>query len=270
MDWDESAYDDESYAPSRDPKEEEARERLTSFFEENRDRVFYMTQLEVMNERDFFHWVTGRAIQTLIDDGFIQTEMRTLQTGAPIKLVWHRRHRYFKRDASRVVGLVNEYSSPNISGTIGLHAEQMVLAGFASKEFVMRGRNARAFRGRESTRGKVDVDFVFERDGEVYGVEVKNTLSYGDHDELFDKVAVAEEIGTTPVLVVRMLPRSWANELIQRGGFALILGHQLYPWTHVELARKVNRELGLPVDAPKALQDGTMERFMRWHRRRVK
>ena len=127
---------------------------------------------EVMNESDFFHWFTGRVLHTLVADGLLRTEYRTLFSGAPIKLLWHRRHRYFKRDAAALMKLVNEYSSPNISGSIGLHGEQMVLGGFASKEFVMRARGAREFRGRVSSHGKVDVDFVFERDDIAYGVEV--------------------------------------------------------------------------------------------------
>jgi hypothetical protein len=53
------------------------------------------------------------------------------------------------------------------------------------------------------------------------------------------------------------------------GGFVLVLKYQLYPWTHRELARTVREDLGLPVDAPRALAEGTMERFVRWHRKRV-
>jgi len=49
----------------------------------------------------------------------------------------------------------------------------------------------------------------------------------------------------------------------------MILKYQLYPWTHADLARRVARELGLPVDAPKALADGTMNKFENWHRRRM-
>jgi hypothetical protein len=45
----------------------------------------------------------------------------------------------------------------------------------------------------------------------------------------------------------------------------MILKYQLYPWTHVDLAKRVASELGLPVDAPRALSDGTMDRFMNWH-----
>jgi hypothetical protein len=44
-----------------------------------------------------------------------------------------------------------------------------------------------------------------------------------------------------------------------------ILKYQLYPWAHRDLARRVRAELGLPVDAPRALEEGTMMRFLRWH-----
>jgi hypothetical protein len=59
------------------------------------------------------------------------------------------------------------------------------------------------------------------------------------------------------------------HELITAGGFALIMKYQLYPWTHKELAKRVASELGLPVDAPKALSEGTMHRFLAWHRKQL-
>lgn len=90
-----------------------------------------------------------------------------------------------------------------------------------------------------------------------------------DHDELQIKIAVCQQLGIRPVFAVRMLPKTWIKEINDAGGFALILKYQLYPWAHRELARRVNAELGLPVDAPRALEDGTMERFLRWHRRQL-
>jgi len=71
------------------------------------------------------------------------------------------------------------------------------------------------------------------------------------------------------MFVVRMIPKTWIKELIDRGGYAMILKYQLYPWTHRDLAQRVARELGLPVDAPRALADGTMERFLRWHEKNM-
>ncbi|MBE9006567.1 hypothetical protein IQ259_16210 [Fortiea sp. LEGE XX443] len=68
-----------------------------------------------------------------------------------------------------------------------------------------------------------------------------------------------------PVFAVRMMPKSWIDKLINNGGFALIFQYQLYPWSHSELAKQVSKNLKLPVDSPKAIQDGTMQRFINWH-----
>lgn len=80
------------------------------------------------------------------------------------------------------------------------------------------------------------------------------------------KVALCRYLGLRPLMVARMLPKAWIKEVIDAGGFALIMKWQLYPYTHKELARRVKADLGLPVDAPKALEDGTMARFAKWHR----
>jgi hypothetical protein len=134
----------------------------------------------------------------------------------------------------------------------------MVLEGFARSEFVMRGRNTRSFAGKTWEATDQNLDFIFERDSLAYGVEVKNALGYMDHDVFEAKTQLSRFLGITPIFAVRMMPTSWINELNKTGGFALVLKYQLYPWTHKELARRVARELGLPVDAPRALEEGTM------------
>lgn len=168
-----------------------------------------------------------------------------------------------------MVSLVEEYADPNMGGVVGLHGEFMVLEGFARSEFVMRGRNTRAFGGKMWTDTDHNLDFIFEKDNQAYGLEVKNTLGYMDYDEFQTKIPLCQSLGIRPVFIVRMLPRTWMNELITAGGFGLIMKYQLYPWSHKELARRVATELGLPVDAPRALNDGTMNRFMAWHRKNL-
>jgi len=148
---------------------------------------------------------------------------------------------------------------------LGLQGEALVLEGFARSQFVMRNRDTRSHGGRTWTQTDHDLDFVFERDERVYGVEVKNTLRYMDYAEFSTKIEMCRALGIRPVFAVRMLPKSWIHEVIGAGGFALILKHQLYPWAHRDLARRVKTELGLPVDAPRALEGGTMARFLRWH-----
>src|SRR5262245_48756996 len=146
MDWDAFSYDEPVSERKPDEYVVSARQRLRIFFEENSASVFFGNQLAVQNEDSFFHWVTYRAIAQLIDEAVVKTEARELNFGGVIKLLWHRSHRYYKRDAKRVVSLVEEYGSPNIGGALGLHGEQMILGGFARREFVLRGHNTKRYK----------------------------------------------------------------------------------------------------------------------------
>jgi hypothetical protein len=209
--------------------------------------------------------VTNRAIRDVEASGKILSEWRQLKTGGSIKLLWHKSFRYYKRGAAELVKLVEEYADPNIGSALGIHGESMVLEGFALKEFVTKGRNTNQFRGKQWTRTDHNLDFIFERDARAYGVEVKNMLGYMDYAEFKLKIELCRELEIVPVFVARMLPKVWVNELWRQGGFALILKWQSYPHGHKELAKRVHQELGLPVDSPRALSDGTMARFVDWH-----
>lgn len=252
-----------------DSREVAAREVIAGFFHENRERVFFSRQLEVRFEDTWYHWVTNRALRDLVAAKEIRSEVRELASSGPVHLMWHRSHRYFRRDARRVVELVDEYADPNIGAAVGIQGELLVLEGFARRQFVMKGRCTNEFAGRKWVGTEHDLDFIFERDGIAYGVEVKNTLGYMSHDELEVKVSLCKALGLRPLFVARMLPKSWIKEIIDEGGFALILKYQLYPIAQRDLARRVQAELGLPVDTPRALAEGTVDRFVRWHERNV-
>lgn len=216
-------------------------------------------------EDKYFHWLTNRALRDLVAQGVLLRERRQTRWGGELNLVWHRSFRYYRREATRVLKLVEEYSDPNIGGALGLHAELLILEGFAQHEFVMKGRNTQRHGAASWAESGHDLDFVFERDGRAYGVEVKNTLGYMEYDEFQVKVRLCKHLGLTPMFVARMMPRSWIFELGENGGFALILKYQLYPPTHKALATRVAGELGLPVGSPRALNAGTMMRFVKWH-----
>jgi hypothetical protein len=267
-DWNDFDFDLEENREA-DKYQLSAREVLAEFFETNSNEVFFANQLAIRNEDTFFHWITSRALSDLIQQGLVKTENRRLAIGSELKLLWHRSHRYYKRDASRLVELVNEYGSPNMCASIGLHGEQMILGGFARARFLMVDHNARKYGDREWTRTAHNLDFIFEREGRAYGIEVKNTLSYMEEEEFRIKMDMCDYLGISPVFAVRMLPRSWIHQLIKRGGYAMILKYQLYPWTHIDLAKRVRNELGLPVDAPRKLSEGTIEKFVAWHTKKL-
>jgi hypothetical protein len=252
-----------------DPAHDRAVEVLRLFFEKRKGEVFYSRQLEVAHEHQFFHWITNRAVRHLVELGEVQGERRELRTGSSIQLLWHRGFRYYRRAAVRLVQLVEEYSTPNIGGALGLQGEALVLEGFAKLKFVLEGRHTRSFDGRAWLETGHDLDFIFSRDGRSYGVEVKNTLGYLQDDEFRAKIRLSKHIGVRPVFAVRMMPKTWIWEVRRAGGFALILEYQLYPWAHRDLAQRVKQELGLPVDCPACLEDGTMQRFLQWHLKQV-
>ncbi len=246
LDWEEG----DLTAEPDDPVEVDAREFLRGFFDRNPQRVYFSRQLEVHNEKRYFHWITNRAVRDLEAEGAILSERRKLSSGGTVKLVWHRKFRYYKREASRVIELVNQYSDPNIGAALGLQAEALILEGFARAEFVMKGRDVNRYSGRVWEKSDHDLDFIFERNDKAYGIEVKNTLGYMDRLEFETKIELCRHLGIRPVIAARMLPKTWINDLINAGGFALVFKYQLYPWAHRELAKTVQRELGLPVDSP--------------------
>jgi hypothetical protein len=240
---------------------------LTELFEANRQRVFFSRQLEVMHEAQWFHWVTNRAIHRLVEEGLLRSEDRTLASRGRVTLRWHKAHRYNKRDAARLISLIEDYANPNIGAALGLQGEFMILEALARQRLVLYRREAREFKGRVWEATRHDLDFIFEDGQSAFGVEVKNTLGYMSHEELTYKLSICRYLGLRPVFAVRMLPKTWVWEINRAGGYALIFKYQLYPWTHRELAKRVREELELPVDAPRALMQGTLDRFQSWRNR---
>ena len=262
---------DANQAREGDPVEARARAEIQRFFEQESEGVFFCRQIEILFEGRFFHWITARALRNLVEVGRVRMEVRKIpSTGGAIHLFWNPRYRYYRRAAGEAVRLVSEYADPNVAGAIGIHGEAMVLGGFADSEFVLKARETSEWQGRRWTRTGHDFDFIFERDGQAYGVEVKNTLGYPAHDEIRVKLAMAKFMRVTSVFVARMLARTVINEVWTAGGFALILKYQLYPYSHRTLAKRVAEELRLPVDSPRRLSDGTMKRFTDWHAKRIK
>jgi hypothetical protein len=103
------------------------------------------------------------------------------------------------------------------------------------------------------------------RDGVAYGVEIKNTLKYIPSDEFAVKLEMCRFLGLRPLFIMRFAPKSYNYQIIGAGGFSLIFKYQLYPFGQKAFADRVKEQLGLPVDCPVRISDGTIERFLKWH-----
>lgn len=255
-----------------DKYEINARKELETFFknEANKEKVFYSRQVEILFEDKYFHWITNRAIRELIETGKLKKEEVKLKNGSNVHVIWHPTFRYYKRSMKQLVNIMEDYSDPNLSVAIGLNGEALILEGFAVNEFICKGREANEFNGKKWNESNHDLDFIFSRDGLYYGIEVKNMLGYMDHDELKIKLKLCKYLGLRPIIVARMLPKNWIDEINRNDGYAMILKYQLYPISFKELAKKVHNELGLPTDAPRRLNEGTMVRLLKWHEKNVK
>ena len=260
---------DENNIPALDHYEESARDEIINHFESNKDKVFYSRQVEVIFEDHYFHWITNRVLRRLAEEGKIKMEKRRLKLGTELTLYWHPNFRYYKREAKNLVDIVDKYSEATNSIALGDHAELLVLQGFAKFGYLIKGLEVRLYNNKKWEETEHDLDIIMEKEGLGYGVEIKNKLSYIDKKEFDIKVRMCDHLGVRPVFVNRMLPKIWINELRSAGGFALILKYQLYPRFLGDQARILREQLGLPIDSPKALMDGTIQRFENWHRNLV-
>ena len=164
-----------------------------------------------------------------------------------------------------MISLVEEYSKDVVGSTIGRHGELLVIEGFATNGFQILKKNANSFNDKTWQETGHNLDLIISKDNVNYGVEIKNTLSYLDREELEAKIAICKHLNLLPVFVCRMLPKTYIEQVLQAGGFSLILKYLLYPEILAALAKRMVDELGLFVGTPSALADGTVKRFTNWH-----
>ena len=118
---------------------------------------------------------------------------------------------------------------------------------------------------RPGTRTDHNLDRIYVRDGIAYGTEIKNTLPYIPADELATKILLCQFLDLKPLFIVRFAPKSYIEDTRREGGFTLVFKYQLYPFGYAELAKRVRSALNLPVDCPRMISDGTIQRLLNWH-----
>ena len=271
-DYNQQETGDASEQPRRDKYIDRAKEQLLIFFEANSESLFYQRQLLVMFEDDFFHWITTRALTELVSEQKLSSETELLPQGTAtpsgfITLYRANSYRYWKREAAEIAKLVAAFSSPDFTSALGSHGELMFDAALPTVGFLPRGRNIQAYNGFNWNESRHDLDRVFERDGIAYGTEIKNKLGYIEKQELDIKLKMCRMLKLRPLFIMRMAPKSYIDLIRQSGGFALIFKFQLYPLGQKALADEVRTRLRLPTDTPSRVADGTVQRFLKWHKR---
>ena len=257
-------------APGDDPAVQEVEPLLVAYLNEHPDNVFYETQLAILFEHKFFHWVTVRALKDLREVGKIGSSLEELSPDVPLRFYFSRRCRYWKRKAGELRRVVLTFSDQAFTRAVGVQGELLIDAGLPSVGFLPMAREVRSWEGRTWTVTNHDLDRVFQRDGINYGAEIKNRLGYISQEEFQIKLTMCRHLSLVPLFIARMMPKTYIEQVRLAGGFSLIMKYQFYPISHRELAHRVRTELGLPVDCPTRLQDTTLQRFLNWHLLRLK
>lgn len=249
----------------RDRKIDEAKAGLLDFFAAQPDRVFYSRQLAVLHEREFFHWITTRALGELVKEGQIGSTLMELRPGLVVRFCWAKKNRYWKRSAQKVAALIEQYADDKVGSALGNHGELMIDAALPKAGFIPSGEDVREYGGLKWEETEHDLDRVFERDGVAYGTEIKNTLDYIERDELEIKLRMCEELQLVPLFIVRFAPKSYIERVRRAGGFSLLFEYQMYPPGYEELAKRLKDELDLKVGWPSKVAAGTVQRLLNWH-----
>jgi len=247
----------------RDTKIDDAKEKLLALFEAEPKEVFYEHQLEILFERQFFHWITGKALHELVAEDRIASELMTLAGAVPIRFYHRRSHRGWRRQAKEILKLVAAFSTEDFSRGLGRHGEQMVDAALPRVGFIRLAKATRTYGDRSWVETGHDLDRIYRYEDLVFGAEIKNRLSYMDFADIQTKIRICKHLGLIPFFIVRMFPKSYFDFIQKKGGITLILEHQLYPHGQHGFAQQVKSRLRLPVDSPPEIFDATLDRLLR-------
>jgi hypothetical protein len=179
------------------------------------------------------------------------------------------RHRYPRRQIKEIIGLIASFSEPSFTRAVGHHGEMLVESGFARTGFRILQQKVRAVERRQWEETNHDLDFLIERDGIRYGVEVKNQLGYIDMKEFQTKLKMCAYWDIRPMFITRQMPASYIHEVHQAGGYSLLTINQNYPLLADSLARNVRDTLNLPIAVIQRFPDTALTRFERWHEREL-
>jgi len=212
----------------------------------NPDSVYHITQLEVLFEDRHFHKLTYRALQELRRREFLRsTEVATEADN--FILVSRSGVRYVKRKEKAHLELAREYSSQVISKATGDYAETLALSGLRELHLTLVDRNARNYQGKTWTESDHDLDFIMEKEGIGYGIEVKNTLDYMPPTEFATKLKMCRYLGLRPLFIVRIRDKLQWDQTKKAGGLIYMFKTKVFPPGQDALIRRIWEQMRLPV-----------------------
>ncbi len=214
--------------------------------ESTTDSPYYRRQVQVILEGRYFHWVTNYALTRLVDEGFLKEDLNTIG-GVTIKFIHKRKVRNVKREIRRRVGLWELISNETMSKATGDHAELLTENMLLGCQFTIVQKHTNEFRGRIWTTTAHNLDFIVEKEGESYGIEVKNTFPYMPREEFAIKVEMCQYLGIHPLFILRAAPYPQFEQMKGVGGRVVMFKTKVFPFGQQTLVSEIWRHMRLPV-----------------------
>src|SRR5262249_31262404 len=155
-------------------------------------------QLEVALEREFFHWITKKALNELAQEHRINFVAEST-AHHKAHFYWPLRHRYPRRQIREILAIIAEFSNPDFTRAVGHQGEALADVGFARIGCRIRQVKVTQVDGQQWPESGHDLDRLVERDGVRYGVEIKNQLGYIDQTEFQTKLRMCKYFGVRPL-----------------------------------------------------------------------
>lgn len=137
-----------------------------------------------------------------------------------------------------------------VSGAMGHYAELLWWRAFKRNGWILypdteEGPFAvNTYGGRRASTNN-DIDFIAEKDGILYGVEIKNGLVYPD--DLFWKFLVASELDTIPLFIARWLNPAHVPLIKELGGEPIVYRDAIYSITYGQFIEEARKLLGVHI-----------------------
>lgn len=170
-------------------REDKDIERVKPYIEDivTQQKVVTDREVKVRLEDKFFPWMTGRALLAMESKGLLR---RVGYPGRKSKGMPESFYTLSSMEYHRIMGIIERKRQVSIGinsiltgyAPAGTYAEDLFAKAFQSLCFKIHTRDASEFKGRRirGIKGKEppNLDFIIERDGVVYGVDIKNWIRY--------------------------------------------------------------------------------------------
>jgi hypothetical protein len=230
----------------------------------NPDSPYYRKQIEILFENKYQHWVTDRAVTALIQEGFLHEQTR-LTPEFELSFIYRYNLRRIAMAIRERTEITRRYSDISVSRATGDQAEFWALYLFKSNSFSIVGRHAREYQGIVWTKTEHDLDFIIEKDGIAYGVEVKNKFPYLD-DDLYDKkLDICIHLRLRPLFFFRIASYLQIEKAKKQDGKVIIFKSKIFPPGNEQLVREIWNKMRLPVSIWKDVPQPITQSLITYH-----